>query len=118
MPGIGISSTAEKKRLFAQSLLDRTIARYRLDVSVASGDLEIYDYTGAGYAKSRPEELDSITYAARRSGLVFDPVYTGKAFHGMMDLAARGIIRPDEQVLFFHTGGLLGLLAKSDTCTF
>jgi D-cysteine desulfhydrase family pyridoxal phosphate-dependent enzyme len=112
--GIGISSNADKKAIWAHGLIDRTIAQYNLPVTVAADDLEIHDYAGAGYAKSRPDELAAIRDAARRGGLVLDPVYTGKAFFGLMDLAERGIIKADESVLFFHTGGLLGLLAKAD----
>jgi D-cysteine desulfhydrase family pyridoxal phosphate-dependent enzyme len=114
LTGIGISSTAEKKAVWARGLLDRTIAKYDLPVTVTPSDLEIHDYSGAGYAKSRPEELATISDAARRGGLVLDPVYTGKAYFGMLDLANRMIIKPNESVLFFHTGGLLGLLAKPD----
>jgi D-cysteine desulfhydrase family pyridoxal phosphate-dependent enzyme len=114
LTGIGISSTAEKKSVWARGLLDRAIAKYHLPLTINASDLDIRDYAGAGYAKSRPEELAAISNAARRGGLVLDPVYTGKAYFGMIDLAAKGLIREDERVLFFHTGGLLGLLAKSE----
>jgi D-cysteine desulfhydrase len=114
LTGIGISSTAEKKTVWARGLLDRTISKYKLDVSVGRNELVIHDYAGDGYARSRAEELEVIRDAARRGGLVLDPVYTGKAYFGMMDLAKRGEIRPDENILFFHTGGLLGLLAKTE----
>ncbi len=112
LTGIGISSNADKKTMWARALIDRTIAQYHLPVTITADDLEIHDYAGAGYAKNRPAELAVIRDAARRGGLVLDPVYTGKAFFGMMDLAAKGVIRPAERILFFHTGGLLGLLAK------
>jgi D-cysteine desulfhydrase family pyridoxal phosphate-dependent enzyme len=114
LTGIGISSTAEKKTVWARGLLDRAIAKYHFPATIGPGDLDIRDYAGAGYAKSRPEELAAIADAARRGGLVLDPVYTGKAYFGMMDLEGKGVIGPDENVLFFHTGGLLGLLAKFD----
>jgi D-cysteine desulfhydrase family pyridoxal phosphate-dependent enzyme len=114
LTGIGISSTAEKKTVWARGLIERTIAKYELPVTIIPGDLEIRDYAGAGYAKSRREELDAISDAARRGGLVLDPVYTGKAYYGMMDLVRQGAIGSDENILFFHTGGLLGLLAKPE----
>jgi D-cysteine desulfhydrase len=114
LTGIGISSTAEKKTVWARGLLDRTIAKFELPVRIEADDLDIRDYAGAGYAKSRPEELNVISDAARNGGLILDPVYTGKAYYGMSDLISRGDIGSDESVLFFHTGGLLGLLAKSE----
>ncbi len=114
LTGIGISSTSEKKTVFARNLAERAIAKFNLPVSLAANDLDIRDYAGAGYAKSRPDELAAIAAAARGAGLVLDPVYTGKAYFGMMDLVQKGVIRPNENILFFHTGGLLGLVAKSE----
>lgn len=114
LTGIGISSTAEKKTVWARGLADRAIAKFKLPVTIGPHDLEIYDYAGAGYAKSRPEELASIRDAARRGALVLDPVYTGKTYLGMMDLVKKSLIASNEKLLFFHTGGLLGLMAKSD----
>ena len=53
-------------------------------------EIEIVDgYVGVGYAKSRPEELQTIRDVARTEGLILDPVYTGKAFHGMAQELAR-----------------------------
>jgi D-cysteine desulfhydrase len=114
LTGIGISSSSDKKIVWARGLIDRTIAQYNLSVALAANEPEVHDYAGAGYARSRPEELDCIRDAAQRGGLVLDPVYTGKAYCGMMDLVSKGLIGAAERILFFHTGGLLGLLAKSD----
>ncbi|MGB4482626.1 MAG: D-cysteine desulfhydrase family protein, partial [bacterium] len=50
----------------------------------------------------------------RKEGLYLDPVYTGKAFLGLMDLAKREIIPPGSRVLFLHTGGLGGLFQYED----
>lgn len=112
LTGIGISSTASKKVAWARDLAERTCARFGFDIELRREDFEIHDYAGDGYARSRTEELLCITDAARRSGLLFDPVYTGKTYYGMLDLERRGVIRPDERLLLFHTGGLFGLLAK------
>jgi D-cysteine desulfhydrase family pyridoxal phosphate-dependent enzyme len=113
LTGIGISSTADKKLAWARDLAERSCARYRFPITVEPGDLEVFDYAGAGYAMSRADEIACIADVARRSGLLLDPVYTGKTYYGMLDLARQGAIRADEHVLFFHTGGLFGLLAKS-----
>lgn len=50
----------------------------------------------------------------RATGLVLDPVYTGKAFFGLEAAVSRGDIAKDARVLFVHTGGLPGLLAEGD----
>ncbi len=66
---------------------------------------------GPAYAVSTPEQRALIAKVARESGLVLDPVYTGKAFAGLAAMAEGGEIR-GARVLFIHTGGLPGLLAQ------
>ena len=92
-----------------------TIARYGLGVTFdAESDLEIVDgYVGAGYALSRPEELQLIARVCRREGLVLDPVYTGKAFFGMVDQLKKKPHAFGERIVFLHTGGLFGLFPKA-----
>jgi D-cysteine desulfhydrase len=88
--------------------------RWRLGTGLAPSDVEILDgYVGRGYALSRPEELALIRDVAREEGLILDPVYTGKAFYGLTShLAAHpGAFGP--RIVFFHTGGIFGLFAKS-----
>lgn len=52
--------------------------------------------------------------AARTEGLMLDPIYTGKAMAGVIDHARRGLLGPDETVVFVHTGGLPAMFAFSD----
>jgi D-cysteine desulfhydrase len=66
---------------------------------------------GPAYAVSTADQRRRIVEAARLSGLLFDPVYTGKALSGLWDLVETGALR-GERVLFLHTGGLPGLLAQ------
>jgi D-cysteine desulfhydrase len=75
-----------------------------LPVSFAEG------YVGEGYAKVSRELARLIVEVARESGMIFDPVYTGKALQGMLgEEAKRG---GGADVLFLHTGGLYGLLGQ------
>jgi D-cysteine desulfhydrase len=69
---------------------------------------------GPAYAVSTAEQRALMIRVARESGLILDPVYTGKAFAGLVRLvgsAARGELA-GARVLFLHTGGLPGLLAQ------
>ena len=50
---------------------------------------------------------------AEKEGLFLDPVYTGKAFAGLIAMAREGAFRPEDNVLFIHTGGAGGLFALS-----
>ena len=66
-------------------------------------------YWGAGYARSRPEELALIRDVARAEGLILDPVYTGKAFFGMTRELEKDARTFGERVVFLHSGGIFGL---------
>ncbi|MBI4700653.1 MAG: pyridoxal-phosphate dependent enzyme [Deltaproteobacteria bacterium] len=68
---------------------------------------------GPAYAVASAEQRACIVEVARLSGLVLDPVYTGKAFFGLWRRCASGELR-GRRVLFLHTGGLPGLLAQGD----
>lgn len=71
-------------------------------------------HVGAGYACSRPEELEFIRDVARQTGLLLDPVYTGKALFGLRAELQRQAGRfKGRRILFFHTGGLFGLYDKA-----
>ncbi len=79
----------------------------------ATEELQILDgFQGRGYALSTPEEMAFIADVAATEGLLLDPVYTGKAFRGMVSALADGRLRA-ERVLFVHTGGVYGLFSEA-----
>lgn len=67
------------------------------------------DYVGAGYGIHTEGTLEAIRLLARHEGILLDPVYSGKAFAGLIDLIRRGHFRRDENIVFVHTGGAAGL---------
>jgi L-cysteate sulfo-lyase len=69
------------------------------------------DYLGEGYAVMGLPEREAIQLFARYEGILLDPVYTGRAAAGTIDLIRRHIIAKDEAVLFWHTGGVPALWA-------
>ena len=77
--------------------------------------LHMYDMTGPGYAVPSKEGNEAIALMAQKEGLFLDPVYSGKAFAGLMKMAKEGAFAPDDQVLFIHTGGAGGLFASEIT---
>jgi 1-aminocyclopropane-1-carboxylate deaminase/D-cysteine desulfhydrase-like pyridoxal-dependent ACC family enzyme len=73
-------------------------------------ELELYfGAVGPGYGVPSKECIKAIRYLAKREGIFLDPVYSGKAFAGLMDLARTGELHG--RVLFWHTGGLPALFA-------
>jgi L-cysteate sulfo-lyase len=68
-------------------------------------------YVGDGYARTTPAALEAIRQLAELEGLLLDPVYTGKAMAGLLDLARHGRWARQENVVFLHTGGVPALWA-------
>jgi D-cysteine desulfhydrase family pyridoxal phosphate-dependent enzyme len=71
------------------------------------------DYLGGGYAVLGDAEVEAIRLFAKLEGLLLDPVYTGRAAAGMIDLVRKGFFNPQETVLFWHTGGTPALFADT-----
>jgi D-cysteine desulfhydrase len=93
-------------------ICDEAEHRWRLGANVTEADIEIVDgHVGAGYARSRPEELATMREVCVSDGVVLDPVYTGKAFHGVCQELDRDPARFGKTVAFVHTGGMFGLFA-------
>jgi D-cysteine desulfhydrase len=97
---------------YFESVIGRiVIEAQKLEPSLnLSADLVLHDrYKGPGYAVASDEQRAFIRDVARKTGLVVDPVYSGKALFGLAALDPK-----PKRVLFLHTGGLPGLLAASD----
>jgi 1-aminocyclopropane-1-carboxylate deaminase/D-cysteine desulfhydrase-like pyridoxal-dependent ACC family enzyme len=76
----------------------------------------VYNGKGNGYAVSTNDELDFLTTFAIETGIVLDPVYTGKALYYFLStvLEENPEIYRDTNILFWHTGGSIGLYDKGD----
>ena len=58
-------------------------------------------------------EMNAISLFARHEGILLDPVYTGRAAGGMIDLIKNGFFKTNENVLFWHTGGSPAIFAEN-----
>ncbi len=86
---------------------------------VAEEDIQVNDrHIGPGYGVATEEVFDTIRQLAALEGLVLDPVYSGKAFHGLVSEIRAGSLAGIGDVIFIHTGGLFGLLAQGDRLGF
>ena len=72
------------------------------------------DYHFGGYAKTDKELISFIKRFVTDTGILIEPVYTGKMLYAIYDLAAKGHFKPGSTILAIHTGGLLGLLGMKD----
>ena len=81
------------------------------DLAVTREDYILRNMAGPGYAIPSEEGNAAVQIMAEKEGLFLDPVYTGKAFAGLIALAKEGAFGKDDNVLFIHTGGAGGLFA-------
>lgn len=72
------------------------------------------DYFAPGYEMPSPEANADIRYLAKTEGLFTDPVYSGKAFHGMMEYIRDGRVPKGSTVVFMHTGGATALFSEAE----
>jgi D-cysteine desulfhydrase len=72
------------------------------------------DYVGEGYSIPTAGMVEAVKLLARTEAVLLDPVYTGKAMAGLIDLVRKGFFRKGENVLFIHTGGSPALYAYLD----
>jgi 1-aminocyclopropane-1-carboxylate deaminase len=79
----------------------------------ASYDLHT-DYHFGGYAKTTPALIDFIKQFIADTGIIIEPVYTGKMMYALYDLIAKDHFKPGSKILAIHTGGIWGLLGMKD----
>jgi D-cysteine desulfhydrase len=126
--GVSIDATAEELQGMVADLASQTAGRLSKPHTFAPADIRVSaDYLGAGYGVVGDLERQAISLMARTEGILLDPVYTGRAFGGLMDI----LKRPDRfekpfdklrassvrSVVFWHTGGSPALFAYADQLT-
>jgi L-cysteate sulfo-lyase len=113
IPVMGISvRQPEDKQIAAVHKLAVLTASKLTDTPLGVEKVIVDDgYVGAGYGQPTQGTLDAINLIARREGLLFDPVYSGKGLAGMIGLAGQNFFNSDKDVIFLHTGGAAALFA-------
>lgn len=81
------------------------------DLPILNEEVYHVNMCGPGYAIPSKEGNEAIRLMAKNEGLILDPVYTGKAFAGLIQMASQGAFRKNDNVLFLHSGGAGGLFA-------
>jgi D-cysteine desulfhydrase family pyridoxal phosphate-dependent enzyme len=113
--GIAVSPGEQQKRQRAAQLILDAAELIGANVHVDLDELHTDEnYFGDGYAVPTASANEAIALVARTEGIFLDPVYTGKAMAGLIDHIRKGVILPDETVVFLHTGGVPGLFAMGE----
>ena len=92
-------------------LMKEAAALLEADLEITTADFALRDLCGPGYAIPSEEGNEAVRLLAETEGLFLDPVYTGKAFAGLVQMLTEGTVQPGENVLFLHSGGAGGLFA-------
>jgi D-cysteine desulfhydrase family pyridoxal phosphate-dependent enzyme len=113
--GISIDRRAAEFQPALAELATQTASLVGVPHSFEAQDFIVHDaYLGGGYGVLGDPEREAIRLLATSEGLLADPVYTGRALAGLLDLIRQGRFGVDETVVFWHTGGLPALFAYAE----
>jgi D-cysteine desulfhydrase family pyridoxal phosphate-dependent enzyme len=113
--GISVDPTAPMLQQTVAELATATASHLGVARTFSPDEILVNDsYLGRGYAVIGERERAAIRLLARSEGILLDPVYTGRAFGGLVDLVGRGHFGSQERVLFWHTGGTAGLFGYAE----
>ena len=113
--GIGVNAPKDMQEQRVFDLACDTADYIGAKGVVSRGDIVANcDYIGDGYGVPTKSMNDAVLLLARLEGLLFDPVYSGKALAGMIDLVTSGYFEGAKNIVFLHTGGSAALFAYAD----
>ncbi|HTW69137.1 MAG TPA: D-cysteine desulfhydrase [Acetobacteraceae bacterium] len=108
--GIGVRNPKDRQEAAVHALAEATADYVGVRGGIPRAAVEANcDYIGAGYGQPTEAMGEAVQMLARLEGVLLDPVYSGKAMSGLIDLIRKGAFRRDERVVFLHTGGAVGL---------
>jgi D-cysteine desulfhydrase family pyridoxal phosphate-dependent enzyme len=114
--GISVDETESILKVKVDDLVQSASTLIGLGIAKGAYSNLINDnYIGAGYAIMDKPEAQAIRLFAEQEALLLDPVYTGRAAAGMLDLIHQGIFKKGESIVFWHTGGTPALFANQYT---
>jgi D-cysteine desulfhydrase family pyridoxal phosphate-dependent enzyme len=110
--GISVDESEEWLKDHISKLASTASEKLGSRIEFTSGEiLASANYCSAGYGVLTEQEREAISLFAKCEGILLDPVYTGRAAAGMIDLIRKGFFKKSETVLFLHTGGQPALFA-------
>ncbi|UCG04171.1 MAG: D-cysteine desulfhydrase family protein [Candidatus Heimdallarchaeota archaeon] len=104
--GISEGESKQKLRKKVKEIIENFNNIRGLNLVIGDDKIKIYEeYFGEGYGIPNQEMIETVKLVARLEGVFLDPVYTGKAMVGLIDLVKTEVIPKDKNVLFLHSGG-------------
>ena len=111
---IGMSSRHKKDRAISEvvRMANETAGFLGLGIHIIPDEVTVYDeYVGDGYGRITEGSIEAIKLVAQTEGFFLDPIYTGKAMAGLIDLIRKRRFSSTDTVVFIHTGGIPALFA-------
>jgi D-cysteine desulfhydrase/L-cysteate sulfo-lyase len=113
--GISVSRSRDVAAEKVATLVNETATFLGLGHRIEPSEVAVVDdYIGPGYGEASAGAAEAIRLVARTEGVFLDPVYTGKAMAGLIDLVRRGRFERSATVVFLHTGGTPAIFAHAD----
>lgn len=113
--GISVDMAADNLQTAVAALATATATHLNLGMLALADRVEVNDdYIEPGYAVLTQAEREAIQLTAKLEGILLDPVYTGRAMAGLIDLIHWGAFTRRHTILFWHTGGWPALFAYAD----
>jgi L-cysteate sulfo-lyase len=110
--GICVSRAADAQEEMVRSLAGETLALLGTTAILPPERVQANgDYVGEGYGIPTAGMIEAVELVARSEGILLDPVYSGKAMAGLIDLLRAGRLEHCRNVVFLHTGGAVALFA-------
>ena len=104
--GINVSRDNEEQEAMVYDLVLRTAEHVGIGSAVSRDLVRCFDdYWRPHYSLPNRRMVEAVNMLAKTEGILTDPVYTGKALAGLIDLSRKGVFKKGENVLFVHTGG-------------
>ncbi len=112
--GISVDEPRGRLQVRVAELAAETSKKFGKRIEFSLEEIAVNDaYCQAGYGVLTEAEREAVRLFARSEGLLLDPVYTGRAAAGLVDLARKGFFGKEESILFWHTGGQPALFAEA-----
>ncbi|TIH20203.1 D-cysteine desulfhydrase [Marinifilum sp. JC120] len=114
--GVNVSRPKDVQEGIVHKLAVETAERVGVKGGIPAEAIECFDsYVGPGYSLPTDSMVEAVKLLASTEGILLDPVYSGKAMAGLVDLVRKGHFPEGSNVLFLHTGGSPALYAYLDT---
>ena len=104
--GVNVSRDSEEQEPIVYNLVSKLISHLGINQEIPRSAVNTFgDYWRPKYSVPNKKMVEAVNLLARTEGILLDPVYTGKAMAGLIDLCRKGYFSNDENVMFVHTGG-------------